>query len=111
MDHYTGSNPAEENLEFLPDLQEPRNLFEQREGGSIQDRRTTTLRRRWKCRISLSLPTVTTLKWQGAYYKNIGAADDPSVTGIQNPEPAWLRGKLPVNKCSQNLVSLYVTLP
>ena len=28
------------------------------------------------------------------------------MTGIQNPEPAWLREKLPVNKSSQNLVSL-----
>ena len=81
---------------LLVDLQEPRNV--------VCDRR------RWKCQISLSLPTVTTLKWQGAYYKKIGAADDPAVTGIQNPEPAWLRGKLPVNKSSQNLVSLYVTL-
>ena len=75
---------------ILADFQEPRNV--------VCDRR------RWKCRISLSLPTVTILKWQGAYYKNIGAADDPAVTGIQNPEPAWLRGKLPVNKCSQSAI-------
>jgi len=30
---------------------------------------------------------------------------DPSVTGIRIPEPAWLRGKLLVNNCSQNSVS------
>jgi hypothetical protein len=35
---------------------------------------------------------------------------NPSVTGIENPEPAWLRGKLPVNNCSQNLVALYATV-
>ena len=47
---------------------------------------------------------------QVAYYKKIGRVADPSVTGIENPEPAWLRGKLPVNKSSQNLVTLYATV-
>jgi len=27
------------------------------------------------------------------------------VPGIENPEPAWLRRKLPVNNCLQNPVS------
>jgi hypothetical protein len=56
--------------------------------------------------ISSSSLTVTTPKWQGAYYKKIGRVADPSVTGIGIPEPAWLREKLPVNNCLQNLVSL-----
>ena len=32
------------------------------------------------------------------------------MTGIQNPEPAWLRRKLPVNKCLQYLVTLCATI-
>jgi len=45
-----------------------------------------------------------------AYYKTIGRVTESSVTGIENPEPAWLRRKLPVNNWLQNSVMLYVTV-
>jgi hypothetical protein len=35
---------------------------------------------------------------------------EPSVTDIENPEPASLLGKLPFGKCLKSSVKLYVRL-